>query len=327
MKNIFNNVKIYIIIALLGFLSSELLSAEEIVERVIARVNNEPILLSEFNNRAGELIEQFKAEIPEPDQEEQLKEFKRGLLDQMIDEKLLIQQAEKKEIAVTPEEIDQGMDEIRGRFDSEMEFQNEITKQGLTGENFRENLGQQIKVIKLTNQEVRAQISPPTEEEVRTYYRENEEAMVVPPQIRARHILITLNGKTEEEAKNKIDEIYAKAKKTPQNFSNMAEEYSDGPSALRGGDLGYFSRTEMPQSFSDAAFDLDIDEISEPVQTRFGYHIIKVVGKRASEKRTFSEIKDQLKNLLYQRKMEEAYDSYLRELRDEARISTSLFTD
>ncbi|MGM0440967.1 MAG: peptidylprolyl isomerase [Elusimicrobiota bacterium] len=329
MKINLNRVKVFPqVLLFLGVLIPRVFAAEEVVERVIARVNDEPILLTEFKKRADDLIEQYEKEVTGPDREQKLKEFKKRLLDQMIDEKLLIQKAEAEEITVKEEEIDQGMEEIRGRFDSEMDFQNEITKQGLTGENFRENLKQQIRVIKLTNQDVRSKISPPTEDEVKEYYEENKEEMVVPEQVRARHILIkTGDERTENEALKKIEDILSKVKKEPQNFSEFAEEFSEGPSANMGGDLGYFAQREMPESFSEAAFNLNIDEVSEPVKTSFGYHIIKVVGKRSSEKRNFSEIRDRLRNLLYQKKMEDEYEKYLRELRDEAKITKSLFSE
>jgi len=328
MKKKTGNSKLLFLLSLLllaGAAPVKVSAKEKVVDKVVARVNNEVILLSEFNQRADQIIKEYEKVFEGPDKEKQLKELKQELLNQMIDEKLLLQKAEKEKIRITDSEIDQGVDEIRNRFSSEVEFQNEISKQGLSGAEFRENIANQLKVIKLINQEVKSKITPPAEEEVKKYYEENEEEMVSPEQVRARHILIaTDKERSQDEAKEKINEIYEKAKKDPSQFSALAEKYSEGPSAKVGGDLGYFARGEMVKEFEDVAFKMKIGEISEPVKTRFGYHIIKLVGKKSKEKKTFSEVKDRLKNLLYQMKMEQEYEKFLRELRDEAKISKSL---
>ncbi|MFC2062140.1 peptidylprolyl isomerase [Elusimicrobiota bacterium] len=306
--------------------SKTVVSAEKIVDRVVARVNNEVILLSEFTRRADEIISEYEKILNVPDKENKLKELKGEILEQMIDEKLILQKAAKEKIHITDTEVDQGIDEIRARFGTEIEFQNEIAKQGFNGEDFRGNVEKQLKVIKLINQNVKGRITPPTDEEAEEYYKANEAEMMSPEQVRARHILIKTSEKTsQEEAKKKIEEVYALVKKDPDQFSNYAEQHSEGPSATKGGDLGYFAKGDMVKEFEDKAFIMGVGEISKPIKTRFGYHIIKLVGKKSAEKRTFSEVKDRLMSMLYQMKMEKEYEKFLRDLRDEAKISKSLF--
>ncbi len=314
-----------LLIGLLSLTPSEG-SAEEVVDRVVARVNDEVILLSEFNQRAAPVLGEFEQMFEGPDKEERSIELQMEMLDQMIDERLLLQKAREKDISVSSSEIDQGVDEIRNRFSSEMEFQNEITRQGFTEQEFRENIRDQMMVIKLINQEVRDKIPPPTEEEAREYYEANREDMVTPERVGARHILIRItDDRPQEEAQEKAREVYEKVAEDPSMFSDYAEEYSEGPSAQAGGDLGYFARGEMVSEFEDVAFGLDVGDISEPFMTRFGYHIVRVTGREGSERRTYSEVRDRLKNMLYQMRMEEEYEKFLRDLRDEARITRSLF--
>ncbi len=299
--------------------------AEIIVDRVVARVNDKVILLSEFNSRAEPAIQEYKRIVTGETSEQNIKELKNRLLDQMIDEKLLLQRADKVGIRITDSEVDVGIDEIRGRFQSEIEFQNEISRQAISKSEFRKNVRNQLKTIKLINQEVRSQVLPPTEEEMRRYYEENKEEMISPEQARARHILIMITEDTsQEKARKKIDKIYKKVKANPARFSSYAEELSECPSGRVGGDLGYFPKGAMVKEFSDVAFALEIGGISEPVKTRFGYHIIKLVGKRSREKRTFTEVRDHLRNLMHQIRMEREYERFLRKLRDGAKISKSL---
>jgi parvulin-like peptidyl-prolyl isomerase len=285
------------------------------------------ILLSEFNKRAEPILAEYEKLLAEsPDREKKIREIKEELLDQMIDEKLMLQKSEKEGIRITSTEVDQGIDEIRARFGNEVEFQNEISRQGLAGEEFRENIKNQLMVIKLINQLVKSDISPPTEEEIEKYYKKHEQEMVSPEQVRARHILIrTTEERSQEEAKKKINEIHKIVQKDPDKFSVFAEKHSEGPSAKQGGDLGYFAKGDMVKEFEEVAFNMEVGEISRPVKTRFGYHIIKVVGKKSSEKKTFAEVKDRLKNLLFQMNMEKEYEKFLRKLRDEAKISKTLF--
>ena len=113
---------------------------EKIVDKIIARVNNEVILLSEYNERADQVVTEYEKILTGPDKEEKIKELKKQLFEQMIDEKLLLQKAEKTGIKIADAEIDQGIDEIKARFEDEVTFQNEMTKQGFTGAAFRENV-------------------------------------------------------------------------------------------------------------------------------------------------------------------------------------------
>ncbi|MFW6134097.1 MAG: peptidylprolyl isomerase [Elusimicrobiota bacterium] len=325
-KKIMNKKIFLLFVFALAFMFQGLDAKEEVVDKVVARVNDEVILLSEYREREDAIIQEYEKVLQGPDKEKKLEEIREEILKQMIDEKLLLQKAEQEDIGVTEEEIEQGVQEIKARFESEEEFQTEIMKQGLSGENFKENVRDQIKVIKLINQEVKSKIAPPTEKEIKEYYKENEEEMVSPEQIRARHILIrTSEEKSQGEAKKEINEIYEKVKKNPGKFNAYAEKYSEGPSAKLGGDLGYFARGEMAEEFEKKAFNMSVGDISEPFKTRYGYHIVKVVGKKTEEKKSFTEVKDNLKNLIYQMRMEKEYEKFLRELRDEARISKSMF--
>lgn len=301
---------------------------KKVVDKVVARVNSKVILLSEFNNRANPILNEYEKVITGPDKEKKIKELKVNILNQMIDEKLLLQKAEKEKLNISDAEIDQGLDEIRSRFANEVEFQNEISKQGLTGADFRKNVGEQLVVIKLINQNVKSKISPPTEEEIKKYYKEHEEEMVSPEQVRVRHILIKISDESsQQDAKEKINDVYDKVIKDPSKFSSFAEEFSEGPSAKLGGDIGYFGKGDMVKEFEEVAFKMEVGDVSKPVKTRFGYHVIKLIGKKSSEKRTYSEVKDRLQNLLYQMKMENEYEKFLRDLRDEAKISKSLFKE
>lgn len=137
---------------------------------------------------------------------------------------------------------------------------------------------------------------PNFETAAREKYLANKEQFKVPEQVHAEHILIaTGNVRDENEAKARAEDVYKKALKTPEAFKKLAQEYSDDPSVKNNsGDLGFFSKDKMVKPFADAAFTLKAGQISSPVKTQFGYHIIHLVEKKAAGQQTFDEVKEPL---------------------------------
>jgi len=293
-----------------------------VVDKTVATVDGDVILMSEYERRAKPLIEEYEKFLTGPDKEIRIKEFKEKILDQMIDEKVLIHEAKKMNIRVTGKEIQDGIEEIKKRFATEEEYNQELARQGLLGKKFEEQVKEQLMVIKLIDQEVKAKVVPPTDSEIEDFYKQNESEMVEPEQVRVRHILIRVNENTDKnQALKKIRDILKEAKQGKTSFSELAKKYSEDASASRGGDLGFFIRGQMVRKFEEAAFALQVGEISDVVETEYGYHIIQCVEKKAAEKKNLEEIRDYLRNFIIQKKMEERYEKWLRRLRDTASIT------
>ncbi len=146
-----------------------------------------------------------------------------------------------------------------------------------------------------------------TEKMIKDYYNQHQDEFQHGEEVKARHILIKVspNASTEEveKAKKKALKILALAKKG-FNFAKLAKKYSEGPSASRGGELGWFGRGEMVRSFEDAAFNTASGEITGPVRSQFGFHIIKVEGKRGEGISPLSEVKTRIKFELSQKILE-----------------------
>ena len=144
-----------------------------------------------------------------------------------------------------------------------------------------------------------------TEEELETFYKENSDKFDVPSGIQASHILI------EEEDLAK--ELYEKIK-NGEEFEKLAEENSTCPSSQRGGDLGMFYPGQMVPEFDEAAFAMEVGEISEPVKTQFGYHIIKVTDKTEEKQNTLADVKTQVRDEVKRLKEQTAYLDKIKEL-------------
>ncbi|NDV25871.1 SurA N-terminal domain-containing protein [Desulfovibrio sp. JC010] len=144
-----------------------------------------------------------------------------------------------------------------------------------------------------------------TPDEVKAYYEANKDSFQQDEQVKARHILIAVdeNGSDKDvaAAEKKIKKVLAKAK-SGQDFGKLAEKYSEGPSSSKGGELGWFGKGAMVKPFEDAAFALKKGEVSKPVRTRFGWHLIKVEDIRKAGQKELDQVKDEISTIIAQEK-------------------------
>lgn len=155
-----------------------------------------------------------------------------------------------------------------------------------------------------------------TEEEMKTYFEENKESLSEPEQVKASHILVE-DEATAKEVKGKLD--------GGADFAELAKEYStDTSNSGNGGELGYFGKGEMTASFEEKAFSMKEGEISDPVKTEFGYHIIKFEDKKAAVPAVYAEKKEEIKAALFDQKMQTAYTGWMEEKKEEYEIETSM---
>jgi parvulin-like peptidyl-prolyl isomerase len=322
-----------------------------VLDRTLATVDGEVILLSEFEKNATPILDQFKTVTPPAEQTpDRVTEIKKRVLDQMIDDRLLAEEAKKKGIRVSQLEVDDGVKKVRSRFATEEEFNKELQKEALTFDAFRKHIQEQIGTIKLIDQEVKAKTTPPSDAEVKTLYdtllailhdqpipgshtsSEIDELKSLAralehrfgERVRARHILIKVDPHATKEqreaALNKIKDVQ-KQLKNGAEFAELAKKYSDDPgSKERGGDLGYFSHGDMVDAFEKAAFALDVGQTSDIVTTDYGYHIIRVEEKKAASKFSFDDVKDDLKEYLFQQAAAKKFETYIKDLRSKAEI-------
>jgi peptidyl-prolyl cis-trans isomerase C len=145
-----------------------------------------------------------------------------------------------------------------------------------------------------------------TDEEALKYYEDNKEAYMEPETISAKHILL--------DSEDKLKEIREDILSGKKSFEQSAAEYSTCPSSEQGGDLGAFSKGMMVPEFEEAAFNLPIGEVSEPVKTQFGFHLIKVASKNSAVVKSFDEVKKDVVNELIQQRQERKYLDFVQEL-------------
>ncbi|MBN8251617.1 peptidylprolyl isomerase [Priestia flexa] len=222
------------------------------------------------------------------------------VLDSMIEQKVINKEAEKKSVTISEKELDKELDALITSYGGEDTFNQALEANGIKESEVKKDLETNLKAKKLVEDTIDI-----SEDEMKSYFDENKDSFDQPEQVKASHILVK-DEKTANEVKKKLSD--------GEKFAELAKEYStDTASKEDGGDLGYFSKEDMVQEFSDAAFDLNVNEISEPVKTEYGYHIIKVIDKKAAQDANYENSKEEIKQLLLENKFQSEYPTWLEE--------------
>jgi peptidyl-prolyl cis-trans isomerase C len=287
----------------------------------VAIVNGTAIVQSDLD-RGMEGVIQRRARSGAPMDEAQLKTIRMDVLNNLINRELLNQESKKEKIAVTDDQVNDKLAKIKQRFKSDAEFKEMLTKMKLNEAQIKTQLKEDLAIQALIDKQVVEKITV-TEQDAQAYYDTHPEAFKQPEQIKASHILVTVDPKADpakkEEAHKKIESVQEKLK-AGGDFAALAKEQSDCPSKEKGGDLGYFAKGQMVKPFEDAALALKPGETSGIVETQFGYHIIKLTDIKPEGVMSFAEVKDQLIQYLKQEKVKTELDSYLAALEKTAKI-------
>jgi peptidyl-prolyl cis-trans isomerase C len=327
MKFFKDRLQLWAVITLALILASTVVLAEEKKTNSdrVAIVNGVNITGNEFNralNAYMERVEQRGQKIPES----QMAELKNAILENLIIGELLFQESKQKGIEVSAAAVTEQLQDIKQRFPSETEFKKVLDENQITESDLQAQLKRDLAIQQLIDKEV-AQRVMITDEESKTYYDTHPQSFVQPEQVRASHILIKVDADATEaqktEARKKITAIQQKLKKG-EDFASLAENYSEDTTSKKGGDLGYFGRGQMVEPFEEAAFSLKPNEISDIVETQYGYHLIKVVDKKPEAKLTYAEVKDRLDQYLKQQKLQSAEKLYIDNLRKNAAVEKFL---
>ncbi|EOR26058.1 peptidylprolyl isomerase [Cytobacillus oceanisediminis] len=246
--------------------------------------------------------------------EELNKQYGASVLNMMISNKVVDLEADKAKVKVTDKEIQAELDKMVEQYGGQETFNMLLAQNGVTEDLFKEQIEQNLKVTKILEPSIEI-----TDDEIKTYFEDNKASFDTPEQVEASHILVE-DEKTAKEVKKKIDE--------GGDFAELAKEYStDTQTAENGGELGYFSTGQMVEAFDKAAFAMKVDEISDPVKTDYGYHIIKVTGKKEAKEATLEDSKAKIKEDLLATKVQEQASTWLTEATAKYKVENKLEKD
>jgi peptidyl-prolyl cis-trans isomerase SurA len=301
-----------------------------IIDSCVAVVNDDVITLSEVNEAGKPIFQRIAEEVPPDQLAEALKQARKTVIDKLIEKKLLMQKAKEMNISISDEEVDKTLDRILERNHTTREqFREELARMGMTEEQYKNNLRDQILGSKLINYEVRSKVVIP-EEQILDYYDKHYTEQVGEGGYYILQIGVTLDGEgmpadpvaAKKEAKKKAERILSLAR-SGKDFKELARKYSDLPSAVDGGDIGAFQADEMAGYMKKAVTGLKPGEISQVVESPNGYMIFKLLSSQEGEiitKVPYESVKEEIRATLYQQEMEKRYDSWLKEIRSQAYV-------
>ena len=287
----------------------------------VARINGDEIARGDFDKQMERTRARFQRAGRQvaPALETRLKE---NLIRKLVEEQLISQKAKAEGVSLSDEELGAKVTEHKARFGSDKAFQSFLERTGQSEADVKTDLEKNLLRDKLFAKLLAS--SEPNEADAQKYYQENLDKYKEKEQIKASHILFKMDKTTtEKQKKEKLAEakkVMADSKKAGANFEEIAKKYSDGPTKDRGGDLGTFSRGRMVKPFEDAAFAAKAGEIIGPIETQFGFHVIKVYEKTAESQRQFEAVKESILTSLKARQKSKATRDLLDTLRTGAKI-------
>ncbi len=286
---------------------------------VLARVNGREVTKAEFEQAVRNLEAQAGVAVPADRRDV----IYRQLLDQLVGFRLLVQESEARKTPVPKAEVTSQLTEIRKQFPDEAAFKAALAERGTTPEKLAAEFREQLAAMKLVEAVVVPTVSV-DERQLDEFYKKNPERFQQPEAVRASHILIRVPEKADAAARRaaraEADRVRAAAFKG-QDFAALAKQHSqDQGSAVSGGDLGFIVRGQTVPAFEEAAFSLKPGQVSEVVETTFGYHVIKVGEHRPARTVPLDEVKGELSEFLRQQQLQEKTAAFVEQLKAKGKV-------
>jgi peptidyl-prolyl cis-trans isomerase SurA len=295
-------------------------SDRKMVDRIVAVVNDDIITLSDVENAARQFL-------PQNDTEEKKKNLYKDVLEQLINEQLIQQQVTEAKISVTEDEVDRAIKDIlRQNNITEDELKQAVEGRGMTMGQYREDLKKQLVRLKIVDMKVRSRVVIPDAEVKAEYDRlsgqEKREELVS-----LRHLFFRWGDSPDPTERQRVLQRANEARQrimSGENFADVAKQVSEGPTAAQGGDLGEVSRKGLLPELAKALQSLDVGQVSPPIETTNGVHVVKLEARKVKDATPFAEMRNQIYQKLFQQEVERQMKVWVDELRSQAAIDNRL---
>ncbi len=297
-------------------------SSAEICNRIVAIVNGDIITLYELNKKVKQITGKDPDFLKKND-EEKYRKICKNILNRLIEDKLTEKKVKELGIKVSDTDVDE---EIR-RIEEEQgltheEFIRMLEKSGVSYDEYRKYVKKSIERMQLIEFEVRSRIVI-SEEQIRDYYEKHKDEFKTAEKVRIASIFLKLKNRDDPEEMERLKkraEVIIERLKEGEEFSELAEDFSEGPGAESGGDLGYFKIEDLDPEIRRLVEKMKIGEVSDPIIRPFGIQIIKVLDKKAEGVKPLEEVRDYIYRILYNKEIEKRYTSWINELKKRSYI-------
>jgi peptidyl-prolyl cis-trans isomerase C len=287
----------------------------EVIPPVVARVNGENVPRADLDR----MIKQMEVQAGQPVPKERRDEIYRAIVDQLVTYNALVQESRARGIKVTEAEAKEVTEariaELRKQIPDPKAFNAALAQRNMTLDRLRADIRKDIAINKMMQSEL-AGVAPVTDAQIKEFYDKNPNEF---SGVHASHILIKPEGFDEaskKKAKDAIEDVLKQAR-GGADFAELARKHSSDGSAQQGGDLGFFTRGSMVPAFSDAAFKLQPGQISDVVETQFGYHVIKVAEKKDIP---LPEATPKIREFLTKQQIDERQQAFVAQVKNKSKI-------
>ena len=300
---------VVIVVAPLGLMESQQICFAEVTDRIVAIVNKDIITMSDLEEEMGDERKRLRARYDGEELKQRVAHKQYDVLNTLIERRLQLQEAETKGLTVSDEEVKQALKQVT------------MEQMGtpFAGSVLKRQVRERLILEKLWNYQIRQNVMV-SDSEITQYYEDHIDEFFVPPTYQLRQILFLVRVEQDEvQARLRADRVYL-ALKTNGNFAELAKQYSDGPEATEGGALGKVRQDELLTPIAQALQTMKPGDISKPIKSNLGYHIIALDEVTPSKAKEFEEVEIEIKSLLYKRRSDETFRKWLAGLKKKAFI-------
>lgn len=317
MKRIFPLILTFLIVISVGSTSA---AAKEMLDRIVAVVNDEVITQSELDRQLAPVYQSFKEQYKGAEFFTQMSKARVQILNQMVEDKLVLQEARKKNIQISKQDVDRKLAEFKERFKSVNDFQRFLDSQGVTLNKMKERYRDMLMIQRMHQIAVRSRVvvSPL---EAKRYYEEHPDEFMTPKGYLMRSITIRKADDKRGALRNKLENLRKKIVNNEVEFEDAAVEHSEDTHADEGGNMDYISEGEFIPHLEEAMFKLNPGEVTPVLESEIGYHIFKMEDVREAEAPAFEDVKKKIEGMLYYQKSKKRFSEWVTQLREDAYIS------
>ncbi|MGD9251203.1 MAG: peptidylprolyl isomerase [Desulfobacterales bacterium] len=287
----------------------------------VAEVNGVPILRRNFQIDYRQAV-RAHAQKGNPVNEAYLRDLRSNLIDYLVETELLMQDAARQGIAITPQELDQSVAAARAASGNDLQFRADLRNTGISLEEFRSRRRQELTIKKL----IATRIAPDarvSDQEIQDYYQQNAERFRIAERLHIHHIARHLPPDADETQKSAVRQRILSLKRqiaAGDDFAELARQFSEDASRAKGGDLGFIDAGQASLKFGPQVLTLPTGQVSDPLETPSGFHLVTVEARQPSREIPLASVREGIRRQLYRQKSRAPVKAYVKALRQRAQI-------
>ena len=312
--------KLFFILLIFFLCLSCLPSFARVIDKILVAVNDEIITQSDVNKILAPMYEQLRSVYSGRELEEKMAATRHNVLNKLIDTKLLLAEAKRKGVEITNEEVAKRIDEVKSSFDTEEEFVAALANENILLSELEQKFKEKLMTEAIIGAEMATRISV-SPNEVLQYYNDNISEFQESQKVKARSILIKKGKNYDDEEARALAEEILRRLAGGGDFNSLATMHSEGPYAEYGGEMGWVEEGKLLEPVDRVLFRLNKGETSPVIETKLGFHILRVDDEKVKEVKEFSEVKKEIEGFLFGQKKGRKLTGWLGELKENAYIS------